>query len=336
MSERTVRVATVEDFEEVKQRSLWLDAFDRLVRNKTAVFGLFVVAIILFLAVFGSVLAPHDYLETFMRSGSDTHDGPSMSWPIWESWGTDYWLGTDKVGRDIMSRLMHGARTAVFAAAITIILGQAMGITIGAISGYFKGWVDDVIMRITDVLFSFPDLLFAAFLSASIRAPVVRLMGDLKNRTGWAILDETIFLDYIILFGALAAVNWVGTARLIRGQVLSLREQDFIRAEIALGMPTWLIVRKHLVPNAVAPLVVSISGSVGGILLLESSLSFFGLGIQPPAASWGDMINTALPQWRLYPWEVLMPGLLLGLAVFGFNYLGDGLNDALNPRQIRR
>ncbi len=326
MSERAVRATSIEDFEEVKQRSLWLDGFERLVRNKTAVFGMVVVGIILFLGVFGSVLAPKDYLETFMRSGSKPHDGPS----------SEYWLGTDKVGRDILSRLMHGARTAVFAAAITIILGQTIGITMGAIAGYFKGVVDDIIMRIVDVLFSFPDFLFAAFLSASIRTPVVKLMGDLKQQTRWEILDETIFIDYIILFGALAMVNWSGTARLIRGQILSLREQDFIRAEIALGMPTWLIIRKHLIPNAIAPLVVGISGAIGGILLLESSLSFFGLGIQPPAASWGDMINTALPQWRLYPWEVLMPGILLGIAVFGFNYLGDGLNDALNPRQIRR
>ncbi len=336
MSEQAFRATKVEDFEEVKQRSLWLDALERLVRNKTAVFGLFVVSIIIFLAMFGSVLAPKDYLETFMRTDRDPstvcgravcpHEGPSG----------EYWLGTDKVGRDILSRLMHGARTAVFAAAITIILGQAIGITMGAVSGYLRGIVDDVIMRIVDILYAFPDLLFAAFLSASLRTPIVEFMGNLKARTGWEILDETIIIDYIILFGALAMVNWSGTARLIRGQILSLREQDFIRAEIALGVPTWIIIRKHLVPNAIAPLVVGISSSVGGILLLESSLSFFGLGIQPPAASWGDMINTALPQWRLYPWEVLMPGLLLGIAVFGFNYLGDGLNDALNPRQIRR
>ena len=225
MSERAVRATTIEDFEEVKQRSLWLDAFERLVRNKTAVFGMVVVGIILFLAVFGSVLAHKDYLETFMRSGSKPHDGPS----------SEYWLGTDKVGRDILSRLMHGARTAVFAAAITIILGQAIGITMGAIAGYFKGVVDDIIMRIVDVLFSFPDFLFAAFLSASIRTPIVKLMGDLKQQTGWEILDETIFIDYIILFGALAMVNWSGTARLIRGQILSLREQDFIPGRDSLG-----------------------------------------------------------------------------------------------------
>ena len=154
---------------------------------------------------------------------------------------------------------MHGARTAVFAAAITIILGNIIGISMGALAGFFRGIVDDIIMRITDILFSFPDFLFAAFLSASIRTPVVKMMGNLKQKTGWGILDETIFIDYIILFGALAVVNWSGTARMVRGQVLSLREQDFVRAEVALGIPTWTIIRKHLVPNSIAPLIVGIS-----------------------------------------------------------------------------
>ena len=312
-----------EEFEYVKQRSLWLDAFERLIRNKTAMFGLFVSLLIIFTAVFGSMLAPQDYLRT------DIHriaEGPSVQ----------NWAGTDLIGRDVFSRLLHGARTAVFAAAITIVLGNIIGISAGALAGYFRGIVDDLIMRVTDVLFSFPDFLFAAFLSASLRTPVVKLLGELRNKTGWEILDQTIFLDYVILFGALAMVNWSATARLIRGQILSLREQDFIRAEVALGVPNWTVIRKHLVPNAVAPIVVHISQGVGAILLLESSLSFLGLGIQPPAASWGDMINTALPLWRQYPWLVIMPGGALAIAVFGFNYLGDGLNDALNPRQIRR
>jgi len=323
MTEKTGRMTTIEDFEEVKQRSLWLDALDRLVRNKAALFGLFICSVILFTAVFGSYLAPKDYLRTDIYRIAE---GPTR----------DFLLGTDLVGRDVLSRLMHGARTAVFAAAITIILGNIIGISMGALAGFFRGIVDDIIMRITDILFSFPDFLFAAFLSASIRTPVVKMMGNLKQKTGWGILDETIFIDYIILFGALAVVNWSGTARMVRGQVLSLREQDFVRAEVALGIPTWTIIRKHLVPNSIAPLIVGISQGIGGILLLESSLSFFGLGVQPPAASWGDMINTALPLWRQHPWLVLSPGLLLGIAVFGFNYLGDGVNDALNPRQIRR
>lgn len=323
MSEQVPTRAAIEDFEFVKQRNLWLDALERLIRNRTAMFGLFIVVVIVFTAIFGSLLAPKDYLRTNI---SNIAGGPS----------TEYWLGTDLVGRDVLSRIMHGARTAVFAATITVVLGNVIGITLGALAGYLRGIIDDFIMRITDVLFSFPDFLFAAFLSASLRTPVVKLLGQLKNKTGWEFLDQTIFLDYMILFGALAMVNWSGVARMVRGQVLSLREQDFVRAEIALGMPTWLVIRKHLIPNSIAPVVVGISGGIGSVLLLESSLSFLGLGIQPPAASWGDMINTALPLWRLHPWLVLIPGGALAIAVFGFNYLGDGINDALNPRQIQR
>ena len=322
MSEK-IAPAVIEDFEFVKQRSLWVDALERLIRNRTAMFGLVICTAIIFTAIFGSILAPKDYLRTNI---SNIAGGPSA----------EYWLGTDLVGRDVLSRLMHGARTAVFAATITVVLGNIIGITLGALAGYLRGVVDDIIMRITDILFSFPDFLFAAFLSASLRAPVVKALGQLKQKTGWVFLDQTIFIDYMILFGALAMVNWSGVARLVRGQVLSLREQDFVRAEIALGMPTWLVIRKHLIPNSIAPVVVGISGGIGGVLLLESSLSFLGLGIQPPAASWGDMINTALPLWRLYPWLVLLPGGTLAIAVFGFNYLGDGVNDALNPRQIQR
>ena len=323
VSEQAVSTSGIEDFEFVKQRNLWLDALERLIRNRTAMFGLVICSIIIFIAIFGSTLAPRDYLRTNI---SNIAGGPS----------TENWLGTDLVGRDVLSRLMHGARTAVFAAAITVILGNIIGITAGALAGYMRGLIDDLIMRITDILFSFPDFLFAAFLSASLRTPVVKLLGQLKQKTGWEFLEQTIFLDYMILFGALAMVNWSGTARMVRGQILSLREQDFVRAETALGMPTWLIIRKHLIPNSIAPVVVGVSAGIGGILLLESSLSFLGLGIQPPAASWGDMINTALPLWRQFPWLVLLPGGTLAIAVFGFNYLGDGINDALNPRQIQR
>ena len=323
MSERAAPAAAIEDFEYVKQRSLWLDAFERLIRNKAAMMGLFISVAILFVGVFGGWLAPKDYLRTNI-------------YRVAEPPNSDFWLGTDLVGRDVLSRLMHGARTAVFVAVVTIVIGNAIGISVGALAGYMGGKIDDLIMRITDVLFSFPDLLLAAFLSTSVRRPVVEAVGRLYNQTGWGILKETIFLDYIILFGALAMVNWSGIARLIRGQVLSLREQEFIRAEVALGMPRWVVIRRHLIPNAMAPVIVAMSLSVGSVMLSESSLSFLGLGIQPPGASWGNMIQNNLALWRIHPWLVAIPGVTLSIAVFGFNFLGDGLNDALDPRQIRR
>ncbi len=311
------------EFEEIRQRSLWLDAFERLIRNKTAMMGLIIAIAVILAALFGGWIAPKDYLKTNINRIAET---PSR----------DHYLGTDLVGRDVFSRLLHGARTAVFVAVVTIVISNAIGITVGAVSGYVGGKVDDFLMRVTDVLFSFPDLLLAAFISATVRNPVVEQMSKLRAATGWALLDETIYIDYLILFGALAMVNWPGTARLIRGQILSLRERDFIRAEIALGVSGWMIVRKHLIPNAIAPVIVGVSLSVGAVMLSESSLSFLGFGIQPPGASWGNMINSNLALWRIHPWLVAVPGLWLAIAVFGFNFLGDGLNDALNPRQIRR
>ena len=322
MREQSIADDTFE-FEEIRQRSLWLDAFERLIRNKTAMMGLVIAIAVILAALFGGWIAPKDYLKTNINRIAET---PSH----------DHYLGTDLVGRDVFSRLLHGARTAVFVAVVTIVISNAIGITIGAVSGYVGGKVDDFLMRVTDVLFSFPDLLLAAFISATVRNPVVEQMSKLRAATGWALLDETIYIDYLILFGALAMVNWPGTARLIRGQILSLRERDFIRAEIALGVSGWMIVRKHLIPNSIAPVIVGISLSVGAVMLSESSLSFLGFGIQPPGASWGNMINSNLALWRIHPWLVAVPGLWLAIAVFGFNFLGDGLNDALNPRQIRR
>ena len=316
-------LALEEEFEEIIQRSLWLDALERLLRNKAAMIGLFISIVVLFIGAFGPYLAPHDYLRTNLARIAD---GP----------GTIYWVGTDLVGRDMLSRLFWGARTAVFVAVVVIVISNVIGVSAGAIAAYGGKILDDIIMRITDVLFAFPDLLAAAFLATTVRRPVVEFVGNLYNSTQWAILRETVFLDYLVMFGALSMVNWSGQARMIRGQILSLREQDFIRAERALGIPGRMIVTGHLIPNAIAPIIVGISASVGGIMLSEASLSFLGLGIQPPAASWGNMINSNLALWRLHPHLVAMPGITLAVSVFGFNFLGDGINDALNPRMIKR
>jgi peptide/nickel transport system permease protein len=324
VSEQAVPVGFDEDqFEAIAQRSLWLDALERLVRNKAAVLGLIIAIIVLFTAAFGTFVAPHDYLRTNI-----TNKAAAPSW--------EYPMGTDLIGRDLLSRMMAGARTAVFVAFVSLSIGTFIGIAIGAVAAYAGGNVDDVLMRITDVTFGFPDLLLVVFLSTTLRQPVVEYIGQLYARTQWGILKETIFLDYLMVFGALALVNWAGTARLIRGQVLSLREQDFIRAVYALGIPSRQIITRHLVPNSMAPIMVGLSVGVGGAMLSESSLSFLGMGIQPPGASWGNMISENLLTWRQYPHLVAMPGLVLAIAVFGFNFLGDGINDAMNPKQIRR
>ena len=311
------------EFEAVKQRSLWIDALERLIRNRAAMLGLGVGIVLIFTAAFGPVFAPFDYTRTDI---SNIAAPPSR----------EHWMGTDLIGRDMFSRIIHGARTAVFVAVVVISISTVLGVVLGAVAAYVGGLIDDLIMRLTDITLSFPDLLLAAFISASVRRPVVEWLSTLQSKTQWAILEETVFVDYALVFGALSLVSWAGYARLIRGQILSLREQDFIRAQEALGVPDRIIILRHLIPNAIGPVVVSVTLSVGSVMLLESSLSFLGFGIQPPGASWGNMINSNLHEWRFHPHLVAMPGLTLALAVIGFNFLGDGFNDALNPRQIRR
>ena len=188
-----------------------------------------------------------------------------------------------------------------------------------------------------DGFYSFPELLLAAFMYAVVRGPVESVMsGMYDNVVQWDILKQTLYVDYALVFGALALVFMPAYARIIRGQIISLKERDFIRAERALGVPDRKIIVKHLIPNAISPIVVLATINIGSVMLLESSLSFLGLGIQPPGASWGNMIAQNLPMWRLYPHVVLIPGFTLAITVFGFNFLGDGINEALNPRQIRR
>lgn len=323
MADRVGIAGLIEDDQGGKQRSLWVDALERLIRNRAAMVGLIISIILIIIALIGPYVAPHDYIRTDISNIAASPNGTN-------------WFGTDLIGRDIFSRILHSVRTAIFVVVVVVSISAVLGIALGAAAAYLGKWVDDGIMRLTDVVLAFPDLLLVIFVSLTVRQPFVAWLNGIYQQTGWEFLQNTLFLDYLIVFGALALVSWPGYARLIRGQILSLREQDFIRAQVALGVPDRTIIFRHLVPNSIAPVIVSMSIGIGGIILLESSLSFLGFGIQPPGASWGSMITENLIEWRVHPHLVLMPGLTLAIAVIGFNFLGDGLNDALNPRQIRR
>ena len=323
MADRVGIAGLIEDDQGGKQRSLWVDALERLIRNRAAMVGLIISIILIIIALIGPYVAPHDYIRTDISNIAAPPNGAN-------------WFGTDLIGRDIFSRILHSVRTAIFVVVVVVSISAVLGIALGAAAAYLGKWVDDGIMRLTDVVLAFPDLLLVIFVSLTVRQPFVAWLNGIYQQTGWEFLQNTLFLDYLIVFGALALVSWPGYARLIRGQILSLREQDFIRAQVALGVPDRTIIFRHLVPNSIAPVIVSMSIGIGGIILLESSLSFLGFGIQPPGASWGSMITENLIEWRVHPHLVLMPGLTLAIAVIGFNFLGDGLNDALNPRQIRR
>src|SRR5829696_3499795 len=304
-------------------RGPWRAALGRLLANRMGVFGGVIVLLFVFLAAFGDALAPQDALfQDLMR--------------ISESPSRDHWFGTDEIGRDLFSRILAGARTALLVATLVTLISAGLGTAIGLVSAYLGGWVDSSLMRLADLLQTFPPFLLAAFLNATLRPPVANRMEVLSEATGIGFVANREAVDFIVVFGALAAVSWSSYARLIRSQVLSLREREFVEAARSMGAATPTILMRHILPNSIAPIIVAVSVNYGNAILAESALSYLGVGIQPPTPSWGQMINANLDQWRYYPHLVIIPGAVLTLLILGFNFFGDGVADALNPRQGKR
>jgi len=283
----TLGQQTFPDEVKIKGRSQWGELWRRLRRNRPAVVGLIIAALLYATALFAPWLAPYGYDEQNLDA---VELPPSWAYP----------LGTDEVGRDLLSRIIWGTRSAAFVSITVTLVNLALGVPLGTLAGYFRGWVDTLIMRLADILFAFPGLLFVLFIAATIKPTIVA---------------------------------WVktGLARLVRGQILSLKEQEFIVGAQAIGASTWRIMFRHLLPNALPPLIVAISMGIGGIILSESTLSLLGIGLQPPNPSWGAMIYSNYRYWRTRPHLVIVPGLVLAAVIFAFNFLGDGLNEALNP-----
>ncbi len=278
-----------------KGRSLWYDSWQRLKKNPTAMFGLFLIIFLGFVAIFAPLLAPYDPNKISLRENVDP---PSRA----------HWFGTDYYGRDILSRIIYGSRISMTVGFVVQFITLVIGVTLGAVAGYFGGKVDMLIMRFTDVIMSFPGLLL-------IIAMRVALGPGLFN-----------------VFIALSVVGWTGKARLVRSQVLAIREQDFVEAARALGVKTHRIIIRHILPNCIAPMIVSVTMGIAGAIMSEAGLSFLGLGVQKPIPSWGSIINEGLQYIRVAPWYTLFPGFAIALTVLGFNLLGDGLRDALDPR----
>ena len=306
-----------------RNRGPWRDAARRLLSNRMATLGGGIVLLFVFLALFGQYLAPQNALQQDLTNIAAPPTGA-------------HWFGTDELGRDFFSRILAGARTALIVSVLVTFISAGIGTAVGLISAYARGWVDSVFMRFADLLLAFPAFLLAAFLNATMRPPMKRLLTDLATTTGLGFLAGKEFVDFIVVFGALAVISWSGYARLIRSQVLSLREREFVEAARAIGAPTWVILFRHILPNSIAPIIVAISVNFGSAILAESALSYLGVGIQPPTPSWGQMINANLDQWRYYPHLILIPGAVLTLLILGFNFFGDGIADALNPRQSSR
>jgi peptide/nickel transport system permease protein len=272
----------------------WL-FFRRLRRNKAGWIGFWLTLLVVLVAVAASVISPYDPTMMFKDA--------RMAAP-----GAGHLFGTDELGRDVLSRILYGARVSIQVGLISVAIGVAGGTFVGLVAGYYGGWVDAVIMRGMDILFAFPSILLAL--------GVVSVLGPSLTNTMLA-----IGIVYIPIF-----------ARVVRASVLEVRSLEYIQAAKALGMPEGRILWRHILPNALAPLLVQATLSLSGAILTEASLSFLGLGVQPPNPSWGSMLAASRRYMELAPWTTIFPALATMFTVLGFNLLGDGLRDVLDPR----
>ena len=313
----TRRQAAQHDLAARKQRSLWRDAVWRLFRNRAAIAGLAVIVFAAFVAIFAPIIAPYSPIQQ--------NTPKQLMEPIWTKWfgsqftDSGYLLGSDELGRDILTRLMYGTRVSLIVGFVPVAVIFVVGASIGMVSGYVGGWVDNLLMRFTDIIYAFPDLLFVIIIVATLRGTELGTAMD----------------GLLLIFVALAIVNWVGLARLIRGQVLSLKHREFIEAARAIGATPVRIMIRHLFPNALAPVIVALAFSIPGAMLAEATLSFIGIGIKPPTATWGVMINEGFVVFSQSPWPTLLPAFCISIVMLAFTFVGDGLRDALDPRTQR-
>ncbi|TCT25104.1 peptide/nickel transport system permease protein [Melghiribacillus thermohalophilus] len=279
----------------VKASSLWLDSLSRLLRSKTSVIGLFIILTLVVTAIFAPYFATHDPIEQDLLN---RYAAPS----------SEHWLGTDGLGRDIYSRIVYGTRISIQIGVIAVGISMVVGVLLGIIAGYFGRWIDNVIMRIIDILMAFPSILLAIAL--------VAVLGP-------------------SLTNAMIAVGIVGVphfARIVRSTVLSIKETEYIEAARASGVRNGEILFRHILPNSMAPIIVQATLSIGTAILDAAGLSFLGLGAQPPKPEWGAMLSDAQEALQTAPWAITFPGLAILIVVLGFNLFGDGLRDALDPR----
>jgi len=283
---------------EEKGTSLWADAWRRLRRNRLATLGAFVLIVVALVSVAGPWCSPYDYDEQDVALGAA---GPSAR----------HWLGTDVLGRDLLTRILHGGRVSLLVGVAATAVSLCIGVLYGATAGFLGGRTDAVLMRLVDILYALPFTIFVIVLMV--------LFGR----------------NFILMFLAIGAVEWLTMARIVRGQVMSLREKEFIDAATVMGLSRRRILLRHLIPNALGPIIVYATLTVPNVMLLEAFLSFLGLGVQPPMSSWGLLIKEGKETMEEFPWLLLFPSIALSATLFSLNFLGDGLRDALDPRVSR-
>ena len=282
-----------------RHRSLWRDAARRFTRNKVAMIGLFFVIVLTFVALSAGVIAPKGYDNQVYV---DAWQPPSREHP----------MGTDPFGRDVWTRIMYGARISLSVALVVNLVAFIVGMPVGAAAGWFGGGFDYALMRIVDIMSAFPTLLFAILLLSILGSGLVNL---------WI---------------AMSVTSWIGVSRLVRGQVLSLREHDYTLAAQCIGASNWRIMRRHMLPNALAPLIVSLTLAIPSAIMTEAGLSFLGIGVNAPVPSWGKMLEEYLPYMQTYPYLSVFPAIMIAITMYSFTLMGDGLQEALDPTKVER
>jgi len=296
--------------------SLWRDAWRRMIANRPAVVSLAFVVVLLAAALLANLLAPYPYERQDLEQ---TDLGPTAA----------HVLGTDQLGRDLLSRLLYGSRISLAVALVDVLIILLIGLPLGLLAGFLGGRIDSLIMRTVDVLLAFPNLLLVIVVIAYLRAVLdlpqsgaLAVVGAIDKATG----------GLLGVFIALGLVSWLTVARLVRGQVLSLKEMQFVEAARMIGAADARIMLRHLLPNTLAPVIVAATFGIPGAIATEAGLSFLGLGVRPPLPSWGILIAEGVRSMRAFPHELIVPAAALAITLICFNFLGDGLRDALDPR----
>jgi oligopeptide transport system permease protein len=279
----------------VKRASLWGDAWRRLIRNKLAVIGGVLVLVLIFLAVFAPLLMRYGY--------GRQHIVDQFVKP-----GSKYWFGTDALGRDLYSRVIYGARISITVGVLTMVVATIIGVTVGSIAGFYAGQIDNALMRLVDVWYSVPTLFFSI------------------------LIMESLGRSELHLIIALSLTSWPLMARLTRAEMLSLREKEFIKASRLSGGRSHQIIMRHLLPNSLTPIIVAITFGIPTAIFTEATLSLFGIGINPPIPSWGQMVAESVKSFREYWFLAFFPSTALAITMLSFTFLGDGIRDALDPR----
>jgi oligopeptide transport system permease protein len=323
----------------VKGTSLWAESWKRLRRNRAALFGVIVIVLNILMAIFAPVLAPKPFAEQVLADNNSAPQWiidlfPSMK-PVGEEGGyvkvnNSYPLGADNLGRDLLSRVIYGTRVSLMLAFVGPLVSILVGLLIGMLAGYFGGRVDNVLMRLVDVMYAFPTLLFIILLMTFFRTgfatpepgTLAASLSQLDRASG----------GLLFIFIGIGLTSWMQMARLVRGQVLSVRHREYIEAAESIGAKTPKIMLSHVLPNIMGPLIVAETLTIPTYISYEAFLSFIGLGVNPPTPSWGAMIAEGSRTISSYPYQALFPAIALFLIMFAFNFLGDGLRDALDPR----